>query len=208
MVSALELQCNLARRGWEWREIRNTRGRKGENGGAVWKVWPVSPPAAANRPRAIANLNELLKGSPNCLMLMLDPDDSPRLPRESRTFVRREDGSPRAAVGTHDDCVMAMAIAESVRMECGDTGGQAGDKHGQRPEPATNWVANGNVRGAESGRFRPFAEQVLEDVVSVALGPAEIVVAGDEQKPVTLWPVDRATIRMKSDWDAQLESAR
>lgn len=64
----------------------------------------------ANRPPAIANLSELLKAAPEMF-------NSPRLLRECRTFVRREDGSPRAAAGTHDDCVMAMAIAQSVRTE-------------------------------------------------------------------------------------------
>jgi hypothetical protein len=64
----------------------------------------------ANRPRANANLNELLKEAPELF-------NSPRLLRKCRTFARREDGSPRAAAGTHDDCVMAMAIAQSVRTE-------------------------------------------------------------------------------------------
>jgi len=34
---------------------------------------------------------------------------------ECRTFVRRKDGAPAAANGTHDDRVMAMAIAQEVR---------------------------------------------------------------------------------------------
>jgi hypothetical protein len=38
-----------------------------------------------------------------------------RLLNEYRTFVRYADGSPRAAAGTHDDCVMALAIAWAVR---------------------------------------------------------------------------------------------
>jgi phage portal protein BeeE len=56
--------------------------------------------------------------------------------------------------------------------------------------------------------FRSFAEQVLEDIIVGGFGAAEIVITGDEQKPVTLWPVDGATIRMKSDWDGQPGSAR
>lgn len=42
---------------------------------------------------------------------------SSRLLRECRSFVRRFDGSPAAAPGAHDDCVMAMAIAMAVRSE-------------------------------------------------------------------------------------------
>jgi hypothetical protein len=40
---------------------------------------------------------------------------SSRLLTECRTFVRHSDGSSRARVGTHDDCVMAMAIALGAR---------------------------------------------------------------------------------------------
>jgi hypothetical protein len=42
---------------------------------------------------------------------------STRLLEECRTFVRHPDGSASAAAGTHDDLVMAMAIALAVRAE-------------------------------------------------------------------------------------------
>jgi hypothetical protein len=41
---------------------------------------------------------------------------SPRLLNECRTFVRDGDGNTGAAQGTHDDCVIALAIAWAVRM--------------------------------------------------------------------------------------------
>ncbi len=56
--------------------------------------------------------------------------------------------------------------------------------------------------------FRSFAEQVLEDVIVGGFGAAEIVLTDKAQRPVTLWPVDGATIRMKSDWDGQPGSPR
>src|SRR4051794_31967012 len=56
--------------------------------------------------------------------------------------------------------------------------------------------------------FRSFAEQVLEDIIVGGFGAAEIVATGDDQKPVTLWPVDGATIRMRSDWDGSPASPR
>jgi phage portal protein BeeE len=56
--------------------------------------------------------------------------------------------------------------------------------------------------------FRSFSEQVLEDIIVGGFGAAEIVLTGNEQKPVELWPVDGATIRMKSDWDGQPGSPR
>lgn len=42
---------------------------------------------------------------------------SSRLLTECRTFVRQQDGRSGAASGSHDDCVMAMAMALQVRME-------------------------------------------------------------------------------------------
>lgn len=56
--------------------------------------------------------------------------------------------------------------------------------------------------------FRSFAEQVLEDVIVGGFGAAEIIATGDDVRPVELWPVDGATIRMRSDWDGQPGSAR
>ena len=41
---------------------------------------------------------------------------SSRLLKECRTFVRHADGSSGGASGTHDDCVMAMAIALAARQ--------------------------------------------------------------------------------------------
>lgn len=63
----------------------------------------------ANRPAMIENLAEALAEAPGMFR-------SPRLLNECRTFVRFADGNTGAAPGTHDDCVMAMAIAWSVRM--------------------------------------------------------------------------------------------
>lgn len=42
---------------------------------------------------------------------------SERLLRECRTFIRHRNGKSAAAAGCHDDCLMAMAIALSVRGE-------------------------------------------------------------------------------------------
>ena len=56
--------------------------------------------------------------------------------------------------------------------------------------------------------FRSFAEQILEDVIVGGFGAAEIDLSGDESHPVTLWPVDGASIRMKADWDGQPASPR
>jgi phage portal protein BeeE len=49
--------------------------------------------------------------------------------------------------------------------------------------------------------FRSFAEQVLEDVIVGGFGAIEVQLTEDLQKPLVLWPVDGATIRIKADWD-------
>src|SRR5579863_5263607 len=49
--------------------------------------------------------------------------------------------------------------------------------------------------------FRTFAEQVLEDIVVGGYGAIEVQATGDTAKPLVLWPVDGASIRMNLDWD-------
>jgi len=62
------------------------------------------------RPRMLEHFSAIL----TCGFYMLL---SPRLLEECRTFIRHPDGSCSAAAGTHDDTVMAMAIAQAVRAE-------------------------------------------------------------------------------------------
>ena len=66
--------------------------------------------SSISRPRMIEQFAALLSRHPDLF-------SSPRLLSECRTFVRHEDGAAGAANGTHDDSVMAMAIAEAVRFE-------------------------------------------------------------------------------------------
>ena len=49
--------------------------------------------------------------------------------------------------------------------------------------------------------FRSLAEQVLEDVLVGGFGAIEIELAGDDERPSELWPVDGARIRIRTDWD-------
>lgn len=65
--------------------------------------------SAVSRPAMIENLASVLATDPTLF-------NSSRLLEECRTFVRRADGSSGAASGTHDDCVMAMAIALAARQ--------------------------------------------------------------------------------------------
>ena len=66
--------------------------------------------SAGSKPAMVGRLGALLAESPGLFA-------SERLLRECRTFVRFANGRTGAASGAHDDCVMAMAIAQAVRAE-------------------------------------------------------------------------------------------
>jgi HK97 family phage portal protein len=56
--------------------------------------------------------------------------------------------------------------------------------------------------------FRSFIEQVLEDVLVGGFGAIELDLTADPAHPLILWPVDGASIRIKSDWDGSPSSPR
>jgi phage portal protein BeeE len=56
--------------------------------------------------------------------------------------------------------------------------------------------------------FRSLAEQVLEDVIVGGFGAIEVQATSDAQRPLVLWPVDGATIKIRADWDGRPDSPR
>jgi phage portal protein BeeE len=56
--------------------------------------------------------------------------------------------------------------------------------------------------------FRSFAEQVLEDVIVGGFGAVELQLSGDAARPLLLYPVDGATIKMRPQWDGDPQSIR
>ena len=74
--------------------------------------------SAVSKPAMIAGLDALLADKPELFR-------SKRLLEECRTFVNHANGSMGAAHGTHDDCVMAFAIAQAVRRELLGSGRKA-----------------------------------------------------------------------------------
>jgi hypothetical protein len=78
---------------------------------------------AASKPDIVARLQVLLTETPERFM-------SARLLAECRTFVADARGRTAAAAGSHDDLVMAMAIAHAVRAE---TIAGSGRAFGARP---------------------------------------------------------------------------
>ncbi len=75
-----------------------------QDGQAGWLTTVVS------RPPMLGRLGAALVESPGCFM-------SRALLGECRSFVRHRDGSTGAQSGTHDDRVMAMAMALGVREQ-------------------------------------------------------------------------------------------
>jgi hypothetical protein len=66
--------------------------------------------SSMTRPQMLGRLGSALVESPQIF-------SSDRLLRECRSFVRHSSGRAEAQAGEHDDCVMAMAIALTVREE-------------------------------------------------------------------------------------------
>jgi hypothetical protein len=66
--------------------------------------------SAGNKPGMVSRLGAMLVESPRLF-------SSRRLLGECRTFVLMQGGRTGAANGTHDDCVMSMAIAQAVRAD-------------------------------------------------------------------------------------------
>jgi hypothetical protein len=75
--------------------------------------------SAVSRPAMIENLAAVLALEQTIFR-------SPRLLNECRTFIRHPDGSSSSAAGSHDDCVMAMAIALAARQKLA---GQVWQRH-------------------------------------------------------------------------------
>lgn len=56
--------------------------------------------------------------------------------------------------------------------------------------------------------FRSMIEQVLEDILVGGFGAIELDLSGETGRPLTLWPVDGASIRIRTDWDGHPASPR
>src|SRR6202162_3264034 len=56
--------------------------------------------------------------------------------------------------------------------------------------------------------FRSFSEQVVEDIIVGGYGAIEVQDSGDEKRPLLMWPVDGASIRMNLDWDGSPHGQR
>lgn len=146
--------------------------------------------ASAETPRRTRALPSILTASPR------EP-----LPKPTPTNLRRSAETPvaRKAINTIKDRIAGMRWRVQPKGDAELT-----DDLRARIGAITAALQSPNCDDS----FRSFAEQVLEDVIVGGFGAAEIVPTNDAMRPVELWPVDGATIKMRADWDGEPKSAR
>ncbi len=124
-------------------------------------------------------------------------------PKPTPINLRRFSETPvaRKAINTIKDRIVGMRWRIQARP--GRSLGAAADLD-LRAQILTDNFDNPNPDDS----FRSLSEQVLEDVIVGGFGAIEVETTGDPQRPLGLWPVDGATIRMRSDWDGMRDSPR
>lgn len=146
------------------------------------------------------------------------------MPSLLQSFTPRTDGVPKAtpanlrkfaetpiarrAINTIKDRIAGMGW--QVQPRKGRSNSPSGSQTGLPAEVESRIVLLTELFEAPNpdDSFRSFAEQILEDIIVGGFGAAEIVPTEDHARPVVLWPVDGATIRMRTDWDGQPSSSR
>jgi HK97 family phage portal protein len=125
------------------------------------------------------------------------------LPKPTPANLRKFAETPvaRKAINTIKDRVAGMRWRIQPRK---------GRSFDELPQGAERARILSDVLEAPNGddSFRSFAEQVLEDLIVGGFGAAELRLTNDAGRPLELWPVDGATIKMKSDWDGLPNSPR
>ena len=125
------------------------------------------------------------------------------IPKPTPTNLRRFSETPvaRKVINTIKDRIAGMRWTVQARR------GRSLEQLSEGPERAQILTETFETPNPDDS-FRSFAEQVLEDIIVGGFGAIEVQSTGIPDRPLVLWPVDGATIRMKSDWDGLPGSAR
>jgi phage portal protein BeeE len=125
------------------------------------------------------------------------------LPKPTPQNLRRFAETPvaRKAINTVKDRVAGM------RWRIQPKNGRALDELPEAADRIRILTDNLDAPNADDS-FRSLVEQVLEDVIVGGFGAIEMQVSGDASRPLNLWPVDGASIRMRTDWDGRPDSPR
>ena len=125
------------------------------------------------------------------------------VPKPTPANLRRFAETPiaRKAINTIKDRIAGMKWRVQPRK------GRSLEELPQGAERARLLMANFDAPNPDDS-FRSLAEQVLEDVIVGGFGALEVQLTGEAARPLALWPVDGATIRMRPDWDGAPGSPR
>jgi phage portal protein BeeE len=125
------------------------------------------------------------------------------LPKPTPQNLRRFAETPiaRKAINTIKDRVAGM------RWRIQPKNGRASDELPEAKERIRVLTDNLDAPNSDDS-FRSFAEQVLEDVIVGGFGAIEVQLTGDFERPLVLWPVDGASIRMRADWGGRADAPR
>jgi len=128
---------------------------------------------------------------------------SSAIPKPTATNLRRFSELPvaRKVINTIKDRIAGMRWRIQARRERSIDGIENGLLRAQ-------WLTENFETPNPDDSFRSFAEQILEDIIVGGFGAIEVQSTGIIERPLVLWPVDGATIRMKSDWDGLPGSPR
>ncbi len=125
------------------------------------------------------------------------------LPKPTPQTLRRFAETPvaRKAINTVKDRVAGM------RWRVQPKNGRALDELPDAADRIRILTDNFDAPNADDS-FRSLVEQVLEDVIVGGFGAIEVQPTGEAARPLNLWPVDGASIRMRTDWDGRPDSPR
>ena len=166
-----------------------------ENVRGLWR-WVNSMNAGAGEAAMPARRTQLLPS-------VLNPYHAGQtlLPKPTPENLRRFAETPvvRRAINLIKDRVAAMQWQVRVRH------GSSGGADAQERLAALRWSLE---EPNESDSLRTLLEQVLEDMLVGGFGAVEMELTGIAERPVALWPVDGATIRINPQWTGGNEVPR
>ena len=125
------------------------------------------------------------------------------LPKPTPANLRRLAETPivRRAINVIKDRVAAMDWQVRVRRGCA-SGDHAADA------AKITALRRALEEPNEVDSFRTLIEQVIEDALTGGYGSIEMESTGNAERPVMLWAVDGASIRINPRWDGQPDSLR
>ncbi len=139
------------------------------------------------------------------------------LPSVLNSYAGREMALPKpspANLRRFGETPVARKAINSIKDRIAGMQWQVRPKNGRKLEEIANGasriqIITDNLDAPNSDdSFRSLAEQVLEDVIVGGFGAIEVQITGDAVRPLNLWPVDGATIRLRSHWDGDPDSPR